>query len=115
MKHSRPPSLAEWECVPSGLVIMPSYARRRLAAVAAAMLLVVTACGGAAIDTASSAVDVAESSESVAAAVETAAPAEAPARGSGVLTGQFNTIDGDVIDFGSLEGQDVVLWFWAPW
>ncbi len=25
------------------------------------------------------------------------------------------TLDGGQIDFGDLEGQDVFLWFWAPW
>ena len=32
-----------------------------------------------------------------------------------LLTGEFETLDGDTIDLASLEGQDVVLWFWAPW
>lgn len=31
------------------------------------------------------------------------------------LAGQFSTISGSQIDLGSLQGQDVVLWFWAPW
>jgi hypothetical protein len=31
------------------------------------------------------------------------------------LTGSFTTIGGGQIDLGSLQGQDVVLWFWAPW
>ncbi len=26
-----------------------------------------------------------------------------------------STVAGGQIDFGSLEGQDIVLWFWAPW
>ncbi len=25
------------------------------------------------------------------------------------------TTDGGQFEFGSLEGQDAVLWFWAPW
>jgi len=25
------------------------------------------------------------------------------------------TVDGGQFEFGSLEGQDTVLWFWAPW
>ncbi len=25
------------------------------------------------------------------------------------------TADGGQLDFGTLEGRDVVLWFWAPW
>ncbi len=31
------------------------------------------------------------------------------------LTGEFATIDGSTIDLNDLRGQDVVLWFWAPW
>ena len=31
------------------------------------------------------------------------------------LTGGFSTIGGGGIDLGSLQGQDVILWFWAPW
>ncbi len=31
------------------------------------------------------------------------------------LSGAFETMDGGQLEFGSLEGQDVVLWFWAPW
>lgn len=31
------------------------------------------------------------------------------------LSGDFTTISGSQIDLGSLEGQDTVLWFWAPW
>ena len=36
---------------------------------------------------------------------------EATAEPSRVAT----TVTGGQIDFGSFEGQDVVLWFWAPW
>ena len=25
------------------------------------------------------------------------------------------TVSGSQLEFGSLEGQDAVLWFWAPW
>ncbi len=44
---------------------------------------------------------------------DSAAPTEeAPqARSTEVLA----TISGDQIDFGALQGKDVVLWFWAPW
>lgn len=31
------------------------------------------------------------------------------------LTLTAATTDGGQFDFGSLEGQDAVLWFWAPW
>lgn len=26
-----------------------------------------------------------------------------------------STVSGGQLDFGSLEGQDALLWFWAPW
>ena len=32
-----------------------------------------------------------------------------------VFSGEFQTLSGETFDLGSLEGQDVVLWFWAPW
>jgi hypothetical protein len=31
------------------------------------------------------------------------------------LEGEFTTLDGGSIDLAQLQGQDVVLWFWAPW
>ena len=31
------------------------------------------------------------------------------------LNGTFSTVGGQSIDLASLQGQDVVLWFWAPW
>lgn len=31
------------------------------------------------------------------------------------LSGTYDTVSGTQIDLGSLEGQDTVLWFWAPW
>lgn len=45
-----------------------------------------------------------------------AAPAEAEQEAASAFP-QFtaDTLDGSQIDFGSLEGQDSVLWFWAPW
>lgn len=51
-----------------------------------------------------------------------AADDDAPATGgddapadTGPLTGTFATVDGDMIDLGDFAGQDVILWFWAPW
>ena len=29
--------------------------------------------------------------------------------------GENSTVSGSQLDLGSLEGQDTVLWFWAPW
>ena len=31
------------------------------------------------------------------------------------LVDEFETLDGSTIDLASLQGEDVVLWFWAPW
>ena len=33
----------------------------------------------------------------------------------GLFGGEFVSLTGEAIDFGSFEGQDTVLWFWAPW
>jgi hypothetical protein len=35
--------------------------------------------------------------------------------GTGVLAFTAPTVDGGQLDASSLEGRDVVLWFWAPW
>jgi hypothetical protein len=40
-----------------------------------------------------------------------AASAESSTPNPGVVP----TADGGQIDFGSLEGSDTLLWFWAPW
>lgn len=32
-----------------------------------------------------------------------------------LLTGSVGTVGGEQFDLGSLDGQDAVLWFWAPW
>ncbi|MEM9463807.1 MAG: hypothetical protein AAGA90_00445 [Actinomycetota bacterium] len=39
-------------------------------------------------------------------------PADAAAD---ALVDEFETLDGTTIDLASLQGEDVVLWFWAPW
>ena len=31
------------------------------------------------------------------------------------LGDEFATLSGETIDLASLQGEDVVLWFWAPW
>jgi len=72
--------------------------RLRAAAFVAALSFVVAACGGGASTT-----DVSSPAASESAL---AAP---------VIEGVFDTVSGTQIDLGSLEGQDTVLWFWAPW
>ncbi len=69
--------------------------------------LVAAACGGG-TDVSAPVID------SAPAAAETEAPAgDAPS--ASVYGGDFVGLDGTAIDFGSFEGQDTVLWFWAPW
>ena len=41
------------------------------------------------------------------------APATAPP--ASAFDGEFTSLAGNSVDLGSLEGQDVVLWLWAPW
>ncbi len=53
------------------------------------------------------------SDESAAPDEDSSAPTEeAPQAGS---TEVLATISGGQIDFGALQGQDALLWFWAPW
>ncbi len=32
-----------------------------------------------------------------------------------ILTGEFATIDGPILDLETVQNKDVVFWFWAPW
>ena len=71
---------------------------RRVLAVALIMGFVAAACGSGEASTASEAT------------VPDASPAaEQP------LVDEFATLDGTTIDLATLQGKDVVLWFWAPW
>jgi len=75
--------------------------RGSLVALTGGAALVVAACGG------SGASDSASSSTSVdAGTIESSLPLEP------VLV---STASGGEMDFNSLRGQDVLLWFWAPW
>ena len=69
--------------------------RFRIVLSAVALALFAAACGGAG-----------------AADSQSAAPIE-PAVSP--LNGTFTTLTGGQIDLESLQDQDVVLWFWAPW
>ena len=59
----------------------------------AAIATLATACGGSGAET-------------------TASDATAT---DNALTGTADTLAGGQIELTSLEGQDTVLWFWAPW
>jgi len=67
--------------------------------VALAALVFLAACGGA---------------QAAGEPIESAAVAEEAVPES-VLTGTFATSDGAELDLAQFQGQDVVLWFWAPW
>jgi hypothetical protein len=111
---------------------------RSLFVALAVTAIVATSCGGSSGDTAGAAPAPAEEADQAAPIEEAtaqpsrvattvtggqiaSAPAEeadqaapieeATAEPSRVAT----TVTGGQIDFGSFEGQDVVLWFWAPW
>ena len=72
--------------------------RLRAATLVTALSLVLAACGGG-----SSTTDKSDQ------------PASESAPAGPVIEGVFDTVSGTQIDLGSLEGQDAVLWFWAPW
>lgn len=88
-----------------------SRLRRNLLAIVGALALLATACGGS--DAAVEAANTADAEAPAPAAAEEAPAAEADSAPAISLTA--STISGGQIDFASLEGQDVVLWFWAPW
>jgi len=67
--------------------------RTRLLASALAVLLLLSACGA---------------SSSTETAANVGADAEA-------MVGVVSTVAGGQLDLASIEGQDTVLWFWAPW
>lgn len=64
--------------------------RNALRAIVAATALLVAACG-------------------------TAGTASLPVDAHSALDGEFAALDGSSVDLAELRGQDVVLWFWAPW
>lgn len=41
--------------------------------------------------------------------------ASEPGQVASALDGEFATLGGGSIDLAELQGEDVVLWFWAPW
>ncbi len=73
----------------------------RAASAAAALILLLAACGADASTT-----DTATPASDDAADTTPAGPA---------LEGSFATVAGGQLDLGALNGQDTVLWFWAPW
>lgn len=74
------------------------------------LLVVAAGCAGSSGEAV--AVDASETSE---APIEAAADTSEAAVENALFVGEFETLQGSQIDFASLEGQDTVLWFWAPW
>lgn len=68
------------------------------------MAIALAACGGEAeVDTAAESAEAAPAAEAETASDTAATPVV------------YDTVTGGQIDLGALEGQDTVLWFWAPW
>ncbi len=74
---------------------------RRLGATALGLALIASACGGSAIEDASTSSD--------------AESAAGSAAGAGLPALVGDTVSGGQLDTNDLAGQDVVVWFWAPW
>ena len=94
-----------------------SKQRRRLGAAGLSVALLMSACAGTSTDDVATAP--AEVAEEVAAPEAAAPAAEEPAPasagGPGLPTLVADTVTGPQIDTNDLAGQDVVVWFWAPW
>jgi ABC-type glycerol-3-phosphate transport system substrate-binding protein len=84
--------------VSAGTDTITDMTRLCAGALVTALSLMLAACGGGASTTDASDQPVSESAPAVP-----------------VIEGVFDTVSGTQIDLGSLEGQDTVLWFWAPW
>lgn len=79
----------------------------RAGAVGLCVAVLATACGAAPTEDAAAPVDNVDAS-----VVE---EAEAAGGGLGLPTLVADTVGGPQIDTNDLAGQDVVVWFWAPW
>lgn len=78
---------------------------------AAAALAVMTFAGACAPD---AELDAAADAPGTTAAVSEA-PATAPSGKPLPVLEPADTVDGSQLDWASLEGKDVMVWFWAPW
>ena len=74
------------------------------------VLAVLAALAGAAATLASCG----EGDEATPSTATAAAPAD-QAPGDGLLTFEAQAIDGSSVDVGSYSGEDLAIWFWAPW
>lgn len=81
----------------------------RTGAAALSLALIASACGGASGDTTTA--EPAAPTETTVTETETTTDAGGP--GLPQLAG--TTVGGAQLDTNDLAGQDVVVWFWAPW
>ena len=84
----------------------PFSRHARVMLIAALFGLVAAACGGT---------ETTASTSDAIAAQTAQAEGDAPAAEGNLYSGDFVDLNGQTIDLASYEGQDVVLWFWAPW
>ena len=96
------------------MFVVTSRRKRALAFLIAAGIIA-SACAGPTSTTADAPNS---SSGDVAAPLGDATAPDAAADDAGadaLLVDQFPTLTGQTLDLASLQGQDVVLWLWAPW
>ncbi len=72
--------------------------RTRLLVTAVALALVAGACGGGGDQSA-----------------QGGPTDDGPVADETVLDFRAESVDGSTVDIGSLQGTDLVIWFWAPW
>ncbi len=65
--------------------------------------LLAAACGGSDADT------------SAEAGADAGDAMNAPMVDDAMFSGEATTVTGETFELGDLAGQDLVLWFWAPW
>ncbi len=82
-----------------------SKSRKRVGAVALSLGLFASACGGAATDESTSSAPVDDGAE----------VAEESSGGAGLPQLVGDTVAGTQFDTADLAGQDIAVWFWAPW
>ncbi len=86
-----------------------SQTSSRVATLALGASLLAAACGG------STTITAADSGAASGSDTASASNAASGSTANPLLTGTVGTVAGGQFDLGSLEGQDAVLWFWAPW
>ena len=89
---------------------------RSLPALLLAFGLIAASCGTddtvTAVDSGDSSTDTSSAADAAASTDEVTSDESASGVGPGVV---LSTVSGGQIDFGSLEGTDTILWYWAPW